>query len=975
MKKIQDILLNNFIEVEAMENMYYRSDSFIYSATDGSAKLEEDGSYDFFTYYNALSVEKWRKYTFAERFFIVIEAKGTFNVEIFGYKGEGGHFQKESGGRFSFDCAKKEKFVIPFPALMKSNLLSFCVTAEKDTYIYSAYYAAETEKEKTDSPVISIVSEISSEENRADENTDILCGLLSGDNDLKKAIRFDLIDKNNLVSPNKEKRSGANLNIHKNADFTPDKEVTHILSLDEKALLSPESIKRLYIFLSLLKDEYKNILICGDVFDDFRPNSIIKISGEETSGLKKTDDPGYKTQMIHYDETEAIVEREMDHGEPLISLFCCQSAKSSSLKTVNDSFVIEPENALTLNGICIFVKNIKGLARSVVNKHDNVSALTKLHDLILGRSVEIEVTRHMYYRSDGLIEISPSTKANLLRDNTIYDFFTYFNSLSLAKWKKYTIAENIYLVLDAEGDFEIELFGHFKNKTGYQKEYLGKKRYSLEDREVVQLQFPNGIQSSLVAFSIRAEKDVKIYSAYYATDIDREKLRSPLISMVTTTFKKESYVRKNVELLTENLFNNDDYKDNFVWTIVDNGRTLEEGWLFNDKIRIVHNKNTGGAGGFAKGMMEALVQKPKPDYILLMDDDVLFMPESFMRLRNLLRMLRKEYTQHFISGAMLKMGQPNVQHEDIGKLNQQGYHEAVKPNYDLNLWDHIIDNEVIYDDIPHPYGAWWFCCIPTCTARLDNLPLPVFVRGDDVEYSLRNKAKLITMNGICIWHEGFEGKFSGALEYYQVNRNELAVRAMHPELFDVDCIGHIKMIFWEEVYKFNYKGASLLLDAIEDFMKGPEFFKKLDGEKSMKKKKQKDNQPVPLTPEIRAMINFETLYDASPVAGKQKFVYDYTYNGQARIPELLLKKKTGIIPYGWGYFPSNMALADTIIAVDMTNETYVTYKRDRKKFNRIKARYERLIDKYNKDHKRIEKEYQDSAAELTDEQFWNEYLN
>ena len=69
-----------------------------------------------------------------------------------------------------------------------------------------------------------------------------------------------------------------------------------------------------------------------------------------------------------------------------------------------------------------------------------------------------------------------------------------------------------------------------------------------------------------------------------------------------------------------------------------------------------------------------------------------------------------------------------------------------------------------------------------------------------------------------------------------------------------------------------------------------------------------------------------------------------------------------------------MVLADTIIAVDPTNETYVVYKRDRKKFNRIKARYEKLMAKYNAEHKNIEKAYQDSFNEITGEAFWDGYL-
>ena len=969
MRRIQDILLNNNIELEEEKEMYYRSEGDIFTAVDGSAKLSEGTEYDFFTYYNTLEIKKWKKYTYAETIYLVVEAKGTFNLELYGYKVKGDRFQKEYGGRFSFDSTKKEKIVIPYPRLMESDLVSFGINAEKDTYVYSTYFAADVDEKKCSKPGIVVTSSACSEDNIIKENIEVINEYIFNDDNLKNAFRVVVSDTEDLLGD----IDFPGVIIQKDKKLKVDSNITNILYIDEHAKVFGHGLKRLYSFLSVIKAEYKDIMICGDLFEEMRPGSKLDIvlNDEKDSTDISKSGKNYILSYSDYNDNDEFLASRSNFKNLGTGVFCCKSNKTREFEPEKVFDVYR--DVLFLNGMSCTVRGIKSKIGSEVNRYGGAVELTTLHNILLGTPIEIEVTRHMYYRSERLIENDGETGSSLA-DYTYYDFFTYFNSLSLEKWKKFTYADNFYLILDIEGEFELELFGHFKNKTGYQKEWLGKENYDIPDRERLVIQFPKGIQSTLVAFGINAKKDVKIYSAKYASNVPEDKIRTPLISMVTTTFKKESYVKKNIELLTEHLLNDDQYKDNFVWNIIDNGRTLEEGWILEDKIRIIPNKNVGGAGGFSKGMMESLKQEPFPTHILLMDDDVVFMPESFKRLCNLLSIVREEYKERFISGAMLKMGQPNIQHEDTGKLNEQGYHEAVKPNYDLNLWDHIIDNEVLHEDVPNQYAAWWFCCIPTSVASLENLPLPVFVRGDDVEYSLRNNAEFITMNGICIWHEGFEGKFSASLEYYQVNRNELAVRALHPELSAVDCIGHIKMIFWEEMYKFNYKGATLLLDAVDDYMKGPEFFKKLDGEKSMKKKKLKDNQPKPLTPEIKAQIDFDSLYENPPIEGKIKLLYDYSCNGQMRIPEMLLRKKTGIIPYGWGYFPSKMVLADTIIAVDPTNETYVVYKRDRKKFNRIKARYEKLMAKYNAEHKNIEKAYQDSLNEITGEAFWDGYL-
>lgn len=599
----------------------------------------------------------------------------------------------------------------------------------------------------------------------------------------------------------------------------------------------------------------------------------------------------------------------------------------------------------------------------------------KLQKILTNGFIEIDGTRHMYYRSSDSIYSGINGEDILYKDNW-FEFFTYFNSLSVEKWKKYTCAEKFYLILEAEGKFEIDLFGHFIEKeSNIKKEWLGNYVYNLQKRTQIILSYPIGMQSTVVAFQIKTRKKTFIYDAYYATNINEDKIATPYIALVTTTFKKESYVGRNIALMKEQIFSDSEYANTFCWNIVDNGKTLCEQTDYEQNIRIFHNKNVGGAGGFARGIIESLKQPQIPTHILLMDDDVVFSAESFKRIYKLLSIIRSEYEEHFVSGAMLKMQQPNIQHEDIGRLNKLGFHEAVKPQFDLNLWNNVLLNEKILDDNNYQYAAWWFCCIPVGIAKLDNLPLPVFVRGDDVEFSIRNQAKFITMNGLCIWHEGFEGKFSAALEYYQVERNELILCAMHPELSDVDVIGHIKEIFWQEIYKFNYQGASLLLDAVEDFLKGPDYFFTLDLFEKLQEKREQDNKLMPITEEIRKRIDYEHLFEYKELKRGIKFFYDYTYNGQSRIPNFWLKKKIGIIPYGWGYFQQKQCLADVNYAIDVASDKYAVYRKDRKAFKRIKNRFYELMREYDEKHTGIEKEYQDYRNQVTCLEFWREYLN
>ena len=583
-------------------------------------------------------------------------------------------------------------------------------------------------------------------------------------------------------------------------------------------------------------------------------------------------------------------------------------------------------------------------------------------------------TEKMYYRSDAPIFMGPDGTRMLLK-RSFYDFSTYFSSLSVGKYKRYTIASDFALNIEAQGSFEIDLMGHYVNKLDQiKKEWLGKYKFNLKERTLITLPVPH-CNSEVISFQIFTKSKVVLYDGFYSALADENRINDPRIVLVTTTYKKESYVYNNLELLKDTVFKDSELRDHFKWKIIDNGRTLDPHTVGDDRIRIIPNKNVGGAGGFTRGIIEALKENDRPSNILLMDDDVIFYPESFRRVYMLLLLQKKEYRDYFISGAMLEISEKNIQHEDVGLFNLLGEHGPAKPRYDLCLWDSVILNEKYLPEDSHQYSGWWFCCIPTTVAREDNLPLPFFIRGDDVEYSIRNNAKFITMNGICIWHEGFGTKFSAAMELYQVHRNDLILQSMTPVLQDVDVVKRMKDLFWQEIYKFNYKGADLICDAFEDYLKGPEYFKNIDGEQCMKDKKSKDNALVPFDPEVEQMLNACEWNITAPMDmdGLEKFVYDYSLNGH-RLPGFIMSETKALIPYGWGYYPSRMRLCKEIYAVDTSNRIYIKYSIDKKKYREVVNRFKELERRLDSEGESCSEKYREAAEELESSLFWNEYL-
>lgn len=146
---------------------------------------------------------------------------------------------------------------------------------------------------------------------------------------------------------------------------------------------------------------------------------------------------------------------------------------------------------------------------------------------------------------------------------------------------------------------------------------------------------------------------------------------------------------------------------------------------------------------------------------------------------------------------MLRLDQKNIQHENMAAF--KGNHLiGLKQNLNLNDFTDVLFNEKT-ESVNQIYCAWWYCCIPKDIANLENLPYPFFIRMDDIEYSIRNIRQGISLNGIAVWHEAFDKKYSALMENYFMFRNNLVVNILHhtgdkkwPLNF---CSGALLMIF------------------------------------------------------------------------------------------------------------------------------------------------------------------------------------
>ena len=179
--------------------------------------------------------------------------------------------------------------------------------------------------------------------------------------------------------------------------------------------------------------------------------------------------------------------------------------------------------------------------------------------------------------------------------------------------------------------------------------------------------------------------------------------------------------------------------------VADNGRTLAVEELQTPQVHIYPNRNVGGAGGFTRDLIEMMQNNDiyRITHVLLMDDDIVIEPEALVKTYMLLSLLKEEYLDTFVGGAMLRLDRQYIQVES-GAVWNAGHLDPLKMNLDLRQCEACLYNET---EEFSEYNAWWYCCFPIDIVTPENLPLPIFIRGDDLEYGLRNMKHLILMNG------------------------------------------------------------------------------------------------------------------------------------------------------------------------------------------------------------------------------------
>lgn len=570
-----------------------------------------------------------------------------------------------------------------------------------------------------------------------------------------------------------------------------------------------------------------------------------------------------------------------------------------------------------------------------------------------------------------------------LQINGTVDFMTYVNGFSALKWRQYAGLDEIFLNLALDGSGIVRIFGV--------------EHESLDPVQIKQAPFSpeNGSGSraisvclenyDLIGFSISSEESTTatLVKGCYTATVDEDEVNRVDLALSTTTFKNERYIIPNIELVKSGISNEDGpIHDHFHMFVVDNGQTLDSASLSDELVTVLPNPNVGGSGGFARGMMAATETHGQFTHIILMDDDVSIMPESLIRTFNLLSLAKGKYKDAFINGAMLSMEDPTRQFEDVSYVATTGAYRRVKEDLNVGKLSDILENERTSVEVDQAYGAWWYSCIPVKAIEKNGLPMPFFIRCDDVEFGMRNKPVYMTMNCICVWHASFEGRFRASVDCYQYFRNFFAMIALDDCADEKMFVLRIQRGVRQNLRDMDYQAAEFILDGFEDYLRGPEYLQKLDGAATMIGKGKLNEKMIPVSqmdPKLlrKAGVTEQVLANVNLEFRPSRFMkywrsipYDKHY-----LPDTLLRGKPGyVVKNGSCTLEGNSTRCKTLVFLDPTREKGSVRTMDRARFKSIRRREHELMARYRKEGKIVRGAWKDAMPYMTSREFWEKYL-
>ena len=553
----------------------------------------------------------------------------------------------------------------------------------------------------------------------------------------------------------------------------------------------------------------------------------------------------------------------------------------------------------------------------------------------------------LFYRFD---QASVRFDDGEIKDCRRISFDTWMNLFAAGKWYHYCELGKLYLKLQVQGNFRLQVTGHeFTAAFGVVDRVLLSQCHEAKEIKEFLVEIPMAADYAGVSFSLDFPKGEKYALGEMSWCTDAPPQRQCRIAIDTCTFKREKYVQKTIRKFTDFMEEEEGRGEKFHLFVVDNGRTLAKS-LENEYVTIIPNKNAGGAGGFCRGLMEA--NDGDFTHCLFMDDDVEIYPESFFRTLAITEYFKDEYKTCSVNGPMMNLYDKMELFENLAAYDgAMGFKTCRGPMRMENVGKVLESIDMAPEMFKEGYlhSAWWYTCC-SLERYKDEYPVPVFFRCDDVEWSWRKQGmEIISMNGICLWHSPFKWRVGKLADCYYWPRNMLLLCTIHQQGHEKEVLECLRTRFGYLLDTLDYVGADVFRMAVMDFLKGHAIFEE-DPEKQMQK--------------VRAACG----------RAKVRKGVDYMELDGAGKHALKVESREVGVSLDW-YPPEKEFTGKKRVEVyNLSSQTCETRLRDDQRAERLKKEFESVLQVLSVRFEDLREDMRQGYEKFRTRAFWNEYL-
>ena len=428
-------------------------------------------------------------------------------------------------------------------------------------------------------------------------------------------------------------------------------------------------------------------------------------------------------------------------------------------------------------------------------------------------------------------------------------FETYFNAFPASYWRRWSQLDSVVLAMEVEGRATISVY-----RSKHDGTRVSVTNVEATGRTEIPLRLSNFEDGGWLWFDITAEQETTLADAAWCSphapgpqllpDGTEQPAQDKRVAVGIPTFNRPTDAVAALKALAE-----DPVVDGIIDFVLmpDQGNQHpadEPGYdeavaHFGERFREFRQGNLGGSGGYSRIMYEALENTDSP-FILYMDDDIAIEPDSVLRAVQAARYAAKPI---IVGGQMLNLQERSQLRTTGEQVNRADFMWGAAPHavYDHDFAKYPLraigtrethldpkkyDSRALHRRVDVEYNGWWMCLFPRIVAETNGQPLPLFIKWDDTEYSLRaarNGFPTVTWPGAAIWHMAWADK-DDAIDWqaYFHLRNRLIVAAMYHE---GPAKGITKSIFkstLKHTMCMEYSTMAIQIEAMRDFLAGPD---------------------------------------------------------------------------------------------------------------------------------------------------------